>query len=222
MTATNTFIQFCRVSYDTMMLPTHVLSGMVLALPLLVVAPEFATVGIVAGLLGGLFPDLDLYVGHRKTLHYPVYYSVLAGIALLVGSITPSTVTVAAALFLLGAAVHCVADAFGGGLELRPWEGTSDRAVYDHFRGRWIAPRRLIRYDGSPEDLFLTGVLAVPLLVALEGSLWLVVLGTVLVGTVYAVSRRRLATLASVVVRMLPSAVRPYVPARYRSENHRR
>ncbi len=102
-------------------------------------APEFATVGLVAGFLGGLVPDLDMYVGHRKTLHYPVYYSVLATGGVLVGLAVPSVLTVAVALFLLGAAVHCVADIFGGGLELRPWEGTSDRAVYDHVRGRWIA-----------------------------------------------------------------------------------
>ncbi|MWV39006.1 metal-dependent hydrolase [Natrialba sp. INN-245] len=203
-----------------MMLPTHVLGGMVLALPLLVVAPEFATVGLVAGFLGGLVPDLDMYVGHRKTLHYPVYYSVLATGGVLVGLAVPSVLTVAVALFLLGAAVHCVADVFGGGLELRPWEGTSDRAVYDHVRGRWIAPRRTIRYDGSGEDLLLTGVLAVPLLATLEGSLRLVVLGTVLVAAVYTLSRRHLAALAPVVVQVLPSTVRPYVPKRYRTDDH--
>jgi hypothetical protein len=82
-----------------MMLPTHVLIGMVLALPLMVVAPEFATVGLIAGLLGGLFPDLDLYHGHRKTFHYPVYYSVLASGAVLTGLLFPSVVMVGVTLF---------------------------------------------------------------------------------------------------------------------------
>lgn len=200
------------------MLPTHVLSGMALALPLLVVAPEFAPVGLVAGFLGGLAPDLDMYFGHRKTLHYPVYYSVLAAVAVPVTLAAPSTVTIAMALFFLGAALHCVADVFGGGLELRPWEGTSERAVYDHLRGEWIAPRRTVGYDGSPADLLLMGVFAVPLLAVLDGPLWLVVLGTALVGAVYTLTRRHLAALAPIVVRALPSTVHPYVPARYRSE----
>jgi len=122
-----------------MMLPTHVLGGMLLAAPLVRVAPELAPIGFVAGFLGGLFPDLDMYVGHRKTLHFPVYYSAFAALALFAALAVPSAATVGAALFLLGAAVHSVADMYGGGLELRPWEGNSDRAVYDHYRGTWIA-----------------------------------------------------------------------------------
>ncbi|MXV63447.1 metal-dependent hydrolase [Natronorubrum sp. JWXQ-INN-674] len=198
-----------------MMLPSHVFSGMILALPLVVVAPEFATVGLVAGFLGGLFPDLDLYAGHRKTLHYPVYYSVLAAGAVLVALLVPSPTTIAVTFFLLGAAVHCVADIFGGGLELRPWEGTSERAVYDHFHGRWIPPRRVIRYDGALEDLLLSTVLAVPLFVLVDGPLRFVVIGTLLVGCTYTVLRRRLATVATVLVRFLPAAVVPYLPSRY-------
>lgn len=31
-----------------------------------------------SGLFGGVFSDFDLYVGHRKTLHLPVYYLVLS------------------------------------------------------------------------------------------------------------------------------------------------
>jgi len=106
------------------MLPTHVLGGMLLAAPLVRVAPELAPIGFVAGFLGGLFPDLDMYVGHRKTLHFPVYYSAFAALALFAALAVPSAATVGAALFLLGAAVHSVADMYGGGLELRPWGGT--------------------------------------------------------------------------------------------------
>jgi len=145
-----------------MMLPTHVLGGMLLAAPLVRVAPELAPIGFVAGFLGGLFPDLDMYVGHRKTLHFPVYYSAFAALALFAALAVPSAATVGAALFLLGAAVHSVADMYGGGLELRPWEGNSDRAVYDHYRGTWIAPRQLVRYDGAVEDLALSIGLSLP------------------------------------------------------------
>jgi hypothetical protein len=58
---------------------------MALALPLAVVAPELAPLGVAAGLFGGVFPDLAMYVGHRKTLHCLVYYSVFAVVAVVVG-----------------------------------------------------------------------------------------------------------------------------------------
>lgn len=202
-----------------MMLPTHALGGMALALPLLAVAPELAPAALVAGLLGGIFPDLDLYVGHRKTLHFPVYYGV-AAVPASIGALLISTpVTAAAAFFLLGAALHCLADVFGGGLELRPWEGDSDRAVFDHYRGRWIPPRRTIRYDGSPEDLLASIALAVPLLYALDGGLQWIVVGTVGVAVAYTALRRVLAELVPAVVRYLPGSLFPYLPDRYLPED---
>ncbi|MDG5760292.1 metal-dependent hydrolase [Natronococcus sp. A-GB1] len=197
------------------MLPTHALGGMALALPLLVVAPEFAPLALGAGLVGGIFPDLDMYAGHRKTLHFPVYYSVLAVLAIGVAVLVPTGATVAVAVFLLAAALHCVTDVLGSGLELRPWEGTSDRAVYDHYRRTWIPPRYLVRYDGSPTDLMLSVTLALPLLYTLEGEFRWVVLGIVVVGAAYTALRRRLADLATVVARRIPTGIRPYVPKRY-------
>ncbi|WP_193788336.1 metal-dependent hydrolase [Halorubrum tebenquichense] len=198
------------------MLPTHVLAGMLLAAPLVRTAPELAPVGFAAGFLGGLLPDLDMYTGHRRTLHYPVYYSVLSVPALLAAVLATSAATVAAALFLLGAAVHSVADMYGGGLELRPWEGNSDRAVYDHHRGTWIAPRRGVRYDGAVEDLALSAGLSVPLLLLVEPPLRAVVIGTLAVALVYTVLRRRLAEIAALLIPVLPDALDPYLPERYR------
>jgi len=203
-----------------MMLPTHALSGMVLGLAVSAVAPEFGPVAIAAGLFGGVFPDLDMYAGHRKTLHFPVYYSLSTGVALVLASLVPNAATVAAALFLLAAAVHSVADAFGGGLELRPWEGTSDRAVYNHYHGRWITPRRLVGYDGSPGDLLLSGALAVPLVLTLDGPFqWVVVVSVAVAGT-YTAVRRHLPDVADVLVgdllvSVVPEALRTHVPDRY-------
>ncbi|PHQ37974.1 hypothetical protein DJ69_14395 [Halorubrum persicum] len=202
-----------------MMLPTHVLGGMLLAAPLVRVAPELAPIGFVAGFLGGLFPDLDMYVGHRKTLHFPVYYSLLAAIALVAALAVPSAATVAAALFLLGAALHSVADMYGGGLELRPWEGNSDRAVYNHYHGAWIPPRRLVRYDGAVEDLALSVGLALPLLYLLDTPLRRVVLGTLLVAAVYTVTRRYLAELAARITPYAPATLLPYLPDRYHDDD---
>lgn len=202
-----------------MMLPTHALGGMALALPVVLLAPEFAGPALAAGLLGGIFPDLDMYVGHRKSLHYPVYYSALAVPTVALAVITPSAAVVAVALFLLGASLHCVSDVFGGGLELRPWEATSDRGVYDHYRGTWIAPKRWVRYDGSPGDLLLSGTLAAPLVLVVEGPLYWTVVAALTVAVVYTGLRRVLPTIATILVTTastsLPASLLARVPDRY-------
>lgn len=205
-----------------MMLPTHALGGMMLGLAFGAIFPEFGGIALLAGLLGGIFPDLDMYAGHRKSLHFPVYYSTVAPGALVLATLVPSLVTVGAALFLLGAAVHSVSDVFGGGLELRPWEGTSDRAVYDHHRGRWLAPRRWIGYDGSPTDLLLAGLIAVPLLVTLDGIPRAVVVGSLAVGVLYTTLRRVLPRIAeALVATFVPEPLLEHVPDRYvRAAHH--
>ena len=205
------------------MLPTHALVGLALALPVAAVAPEYADIALAAGFIGGILPDMDMYVGHRKTLHYPVYYSALALVAAPIAALVPTAATIAAALVLVAAAVHSVMDVFGGGLELRPWEATSSRAVYDHHRGRWLAPRRWIRYDGAPEDLLLSVALAVPLLIALDGILDTVVGLSLLVAVVYAGVRRLLPKVAEAIVSgylagTLPERALAVLPARYGTE----
>lgn len=175
-----------------MMSPTHTATGVVLATPLFVVAPEFAALGALAGIAGGVFPDLDLFVGeHRKTLHFPVYYWFLALPATLLAVVAPSAATVALALFALSAAVHSVVDWFGAGPEPRPWADPSEQAVYLHPRNRWLAPKRWVRYDGAPEDLVLTGVLSVPGLLLFEGPVRTLTVAGLVVGVVYTVVRKR-------------------------------
>lgn len=208
------------------MLPTHALKGMLLAVPVAWIAPEFAEIALFAGFLGGIVPDLDMYVGHRKTLHFPVWYSVLTVPALVIAAIVPTGATVAIAIGLLAAAVHSLSDVLGGGLELRPWEGTSDRAVYDHYRKRWIPPRRWIRYDGSPGDFSLSALFAAPLVLTVDGTLQAAVVATVTVAAVYAAVRRRLPDLAETVLSACAPLCPPHllerVPARYLTEHHHR
>jgi hypothetical protein len=201
-----------------MMLPTHALAGLLLAAPLLVIAPELAGIGLLSGLLGGVWPDLDLYTGHRKTLHYPVYYSLLAAVAVPVAVFFGTVPTVAVACFFSAAALHSVADVFGGGLELRPWEGTSDRAVYSHYHGRWIAPLRLVRYDGAPEDLLLSMAIALPLFVVLHGGFEFLLVGMLAIAVAYTLVRRILPQLAEVLVQFVPAPILPYLPDRYRTK----
>ena len=198
-----------------MMATTHVLAGIALASVALFTIPELAPVAVVAAALGGLAPDLDLYLGHRKTLHFPVYLPLLVVPAVLAVALAPSAVTVAAGYFLLAAAVHSMMDAFGGGLELRPWLGTSKRAVYDHFNGRWIAPHRGVRYDGSPEDLALAGVLALPGLLLFEPPVPTVVGAVLAVSAVYTLLRKRMVRVAEWFVGQLPASVLARVPDRF-------
>lgn len=176
-----------------MMVTTHAAMGVALSALLLPVSPELAGVAAFAAFLGGVFPDLDLLVGeHRRTLHYPDYYTVLAlglaGVALL----RPAAATVAVAAFVASAALHSVADAFGGGLAPRPWVRDDHRGVYCRLRGRWVHPRHWVRWDGAPEDLALHGALALVCVAAFDGPVrWLVVL-TLPVSATYTAVRRRL------------------------------
>ena len=198
-----------------MMATTHALVGFVLG----AVAMAFglpAHLAVPAAVLGSVVPDLDLYYGHRRTLHYPIGFPLAAvgsgTLAILAGG---SLALVLATVVLFAAAVHVGLDVLGGGLELRPWEGTSDRAVYDHVRGRWIPPRRWVPYDGSPEDLAVAGVLttfAAPFYDGVWLTLMLVLVG---ISFVYVALRRRLAAYAPVVVGRLPKTVRERVPGRY-------
>jgi hypothetical protein len=194
---------------------------MAAALPFALAVPELGAVALLAGFVGGAIPDLDLYAGHRKSLHYPVYYPALAVLTLAFMLVSPTAVTAGTAFLLVGAALHSVMDLLGGGLELQPWAATSDRAVYDHFHDRWLPPRRVIPYDGSVEDLLLAGGLGIPLVVLVSGEIrWLVAIA-VLVATVYTAVRRQLPAVAvwlleSVLDDRLPDRVLAMVPDRYR------
>jgi hypothetical protein len=198
-----------------MMATTHVLAGIALASAALYTTPELAPVAVVAAALGGLVPDLDLYAGHRKTLHFPVYYSALAIPAAIAATLVPGPATIAAGYFLLAAAVHSVMDAFGGGLELRPWLGTSERAVYDHLRGQWIPPRRWVRYDGAPEDLGLAILLATPGMLLFEQPVPMIVTAILAVSAVYVVLRKHLVVIAERIVEAIPETLMSRVPERF-------
>ncbi|WP_324664374.1 metal-dependent hydrolase [Haloarcula sediminis] len=199
-----------------MMLPTHAVVGLALATPLAVIAPEFATAVLTGGLVGGILPDLDLYAGHRRSLHYPTGYTLVAVAVGLVAALYQTQLLAALAFLFVGAAAHCRMDRYGGGLELRPWEGTSEKAVYDHVRGRWRTPKRWIPYDGSPGDIVLLGAVAVPLALVLDSPFRWVPPVALIAGCTYGLLRRRLADLAPAVFERVPDSVSSYVPARYR------
>jgi hypothetical protein len=198
-----------------MMLPTHAIAGLAIAAPLLVLAPDHTPAALAGGLVGGVLPDLDLYSGHRRTLHYPTGYTLAALPAVIGAAVLQTPLLVAFAFVLLAAALHCRMDRYGGGLELRPWEGTSDRAVFDHHRNAWLPPRRWVRYDGAPEDLAMAAVVAIPLLVVLDGLWPTVVTGLIALSIGYAALRKLLVHVAESLVQWVPLRVLQYVPDRF-------
>ncbi len=174
------------------MAPTHAAVGLSLGATAVVVAPEYATLAALWGVLGGVVPDIDLFVGqHRQTFHFPVLYWLPALPALTLAAVFPTGPTIALAAFFVSAAVHSGMDAFGAGDELRPWEGKSEKGVYDHLRGGWIRPRRWVRYDGAPEDLFLTTLFAVPGLALYGETARALTVGGIAFAAAYALIRKR-------------------------------
>ena len=175
------------------MATTHAAMGVLLATPLVWVAPDLAVPAALGAMAGGVFPDLDLGVlEHRKTLHYPEHYWPLAAAAFAVAIGAPSALTVGAAFFVLSAAVHSVTDALGGGLGARPWANDDQRGVYSHTRRRWVRPRRWIRYDGAPEDLLAVVVLSIPGLALYDALVRQLTLAMLVVSVVYTLVRKRL------------------------------
>ncbi|ADD04921.1 DUF457 family protein [Natrialba magadii ATCC 43099] len=175
-----------------MMATTHVFAGLALVAPVAYLAPEFSGPLALGAIAGGLAPDLDLPFTHRRTFHFPV-----AGVAPALGVVafavlSPASVTVGLAAFVAAAWLHAASDALGGGPEMDPWQNRTERAVYDHVHGRWIRPRRWIRYDGAPEDAVFATVLAVPALLVFDGWIVAAILGGLTVSLAYALLRRRL------------------------------
>ena len=175
-----------------MMVTTHMMAGVTMAAVLVYTAPELALAGAYGALVGGVLPDVDLFVGtHRRTLHYPALYWVGTLPALGLAALVPRSATVAIASLLASAALHSSSDVLGAGEELRPWERTVNEAVYLHPAGRWLRARRIVRYDGAPEDLLLTVMFALPGVLLYDGSIQYVCLLCVLLATVYALFRKR-------------------------------
>ncbi|AFZ73541.1 hypothetical protein [Natronobacterium gregoryi] len=175
-----------------MMATTHVFVALAAVTPVAVAVPEFSLPLAVGAIIGGLAPDLDMVLEHRRTLHFPVLGLAIAVPAVVFAVAVPSSLTAAAGAFTVAAWLHAASDALGGSPEMDPWSGSTDRAVYDHVRGRWIQPRRWIRYDGSPEDAALAAVLAIPALVVFDGWIAVLVFGAVVLSLGYALVRRRL------------------------------
>jgi len=179
-----------------MLTSTHALSGAAVGASTAVVAPELLPVAVVVGLLAGVAPDLDLLWRHRKTTHFPVYGAVATLAAAVVAAATGSSLVLLLAVALAAFSLHPLMDILCGGVEVRPWEATSERAVYDHARRRWLRPRRLVRYAGAPEEVLVTAAVGLPVVAVTAGPLKQTVAVIMLVSGLFVALRRRLAPLS--------------------------
>ncbi len=144
-----------------MMVTTHALVGLFVALPVAILVPEHGPTALAAGALGGIVPDLDVFAEHRRTLHQPVYGFAAAAGALAVAVVAPTALTLGLFAFLLTAALHCVGDVVSCGLGAVAVGQPAVRSGGLRPRPRNVgSPRRWIPYDGSPADLGFAAVIS--------------------------------------------------------------
>jgi hypothetical protein len=172
-----------------MMIFTHILVGAFLGVGIGTLYPELFPFAVYAGFLGGGFPDLDMVFTHRRTLHFPVLYSIAGVVAGGIAVLWTTPITVSVSCFLLAGALHSLTDILGGGKEMRPWRETDNRAVFNHVTQSWLRPWRVF-YDGSVADLILSVILAIGLFVLLPASYYEIVTITLSGAVVYTVLRR--------------------------------
>lgn len=179
-----------------MMTTTHAVVGALVGATTAAFAPVLTPAALVVGCVGGALPDADLVATHRCSFHFPVYATAVAAVAVVGAALAASPGALLLAVFLVAFAVHCLMDVFGGGVEVRPWEATSDRGVYDHYGDRWITPRRWVRYAGAPEDLLVATVAGLPVLAVAAGRTRTALAAVLLFSAGFTVCRRRLAGLS--------------------------
>ena len=170
---------------------------------------------LAAAFVGGLAPDADLLASHRKTLHYPVGFSVVALTLLGAFVLTGWTALVLPTVVVGAAALHAVSDVLGGSAEREPWNPVTENGVYNHALGRWHRPRRYVRYSGAPEDFLVCLALGT---VAVSSALTPPAADRVLLGLLafaggYALCRKRLAAIGAALSDLVPTRLRAVLPS---------
>lgn len=199
-----------------MMAFTHLFMSLAMAAAVVPVVSEHVapTLVVLAAVVGGLSPDLDLLARHRRTLHFPVAFPLLALAPLGLFVVTGDPVALLTGILFGAATLHVLSDLLGGSAERAPWDPTTEFGVYNHVLGRWHRPRRLVQYSGSPGDLLLgAGLAAVASLSPVTTPVMDAAIGAlVVVACSYSLARRRLSALAAVLMGHLPPQVRRLLP----------
>lgn len=147
-----------------MMFSTHILAGATLGLLASFLSPSMVPVAVLAGMIGGLLPDIDMFFEHRKTTHRPFQYLALVAVFSVAFFFQGGAYLLFAAFLLGSMTLHSFMEIFSNGKTMRPKKETDDRAVYNHFAGNWIEPRRTV-IDASFRDLLCTVVFSIPVLI---------------------------------------------------------
>lgn len=179
-----------------MMIVSHALLGGVIGILSMFIAPSELTVAIIAGGIGGLIPDLDMLLDHRRTLHFPFTSTVLLLPAFIAFVLVPMSITTVLFFGLAGMAFHAYTDILGEGRVMRHWVHIDHRAVYDHVTDRWVYPRRVIK-TGQGTDLFVTAFSGSLLVRVVDSPLSYVVVVLVVVAFVFTITLRPAARIVS-------------------------
>jgi hypothetical protein len=195
---------------------THLFMSLAMATAVLPAVSEHAAPPLVllAAVVGGLSPDLDLLVRHRRTLHYPVVFPLLALASLGLVLSTGSSVALLAGVLFGAAALHVLSDVLGGSAERAPWDPVTEFGVYNHVMGRWHRPRRYVQYSGSPGDFALGAGLAATVVLspATNATVDVAIAGLVVVALGYSLARKRFSALSTFLVECLPPRLRRLLP----------
>lgn len=198
-----------------MMLPTHILVSLCFSLLFIYinpVNPVYATELLIAAIIGGIIPDLDMFIGqHRKTLHnIPLYIglillSLIGVINTYITEILNEYIFIIGLIIGLGAIGHILSDILGSGLEKKPWEKTSNHCVYNHFTKSWIAPTHIFGHDGSIRDLSLLLILSTIIIFIQPSQLipfiHIIIYISIFIGFSYTVIRKKLPQLEEKLVK---------------------
>ncbi|MFB6174867.1 MAG: hypothetical protein ABEJ87_02730 [Candidatus Nanohalobium sp.] len=142
-----------------MMLSTHILTGGCLGLIYSLFTGDTQALLVFIGMISSVFPDMDFFLDHRKTLHRPLEYSILGLFAAGFYSLSHVNALLLVSLILVSMGLHSFSEIFS---EPRSLDGKGSKAVFNHLNGRWMEAQEWTEV-GSLRDFLLTCFRAIPL-----------------------------------------------------------
>lgn len=189
-----------------MMLPTHIVIGILISIPITSIYPNFTNLILLSSIFGSLLPDLDMiYMTHRKTLHPILLYLILTFLLFIIYVITEIFVIALLSIVFFNSFIHTIGDISGTGAEKYPWEQNNDKSIYSIVLNRWIKSRRYILYDGSTRDLMVLLISSILVIyyTNIQYVKYSVILCT-LIGVIYTLLRKKLPDIENYLYENIP------------------